>query len=247
MLPATVAALMGAASPAAYLVAALPHRARRVVLCRSGQPVRSHGRSLSLCATGVRTVRRLRGGLDVPAHARRGGGGHRQRVRRLSRLVRAGAGVGGRVGTSALTAIFGRLAAINYAGVRYGTRAVNLFTWAKAVPLLVFVAVGLLFLDPADRIDLFSAAAHRHIARGQPACSSSRSADSRTPMCRPKELKNPRRDLPIALLVGRRRHRRAVRADPDRRARHAAGPCARSDATRVGRAADFWDRRAAPS
>src|SRR5437868_4321906 len=48
----------------------------------------------------------------------------------------------------AITAVIGSLSAINYFGVRYGTWVSNLFTISKLVPLLIFVAAGLFWLDP---------------------------------------------------------------------------------------------------
>ena len=40
------------------------------------------------------------------------------------------------------------LTSINYRGVQYGTRTVNLLTVSKLAPLLIFIAAGLFFLDP---------------------------------------------------------------------------------------------------
>jgi len=47
-----------------------------------------------------------------------------------------------------ITASIGALAAVNFYGVRYGTWVNNLFTIAKLAPLILFVAVGVFFLDP---------------------------------------------------------------------------------------------------
>ncbi|MDX2154669.1 MAG: amino acid permease [Bryobacteraceae bacterium] len=47
----------------------------------------------------------------------------------------------------AITASITVLAAMNYAGVRYGSLVVNLLTGAKLIPLLIFVAVGLFSID----------------------------------------------------------------------------------------------------
>ena len=46
-----------------------------------------------------------------------------------------------------LTAVIGGLAALNRRGVRQGSWAVNFFTVSKLIPLLVFVAVGVFFID----------------------------------------------------------------------------------------------------
>lgn len=49
-----------------------------------------------------------------------------------------------------LTATIGILAAINLAGVRYGSLAINFFTVSKLAPLLLFLAVGLFYVEPAS-------------------------------------------------------------------------------------------------
>jgi basic amino acid/polyamine antiporter, APA family len=58
--------------------------------------------------------------------------------------------LGGRAGRIALAfTIFAGLAITNIRGVRAGANAVALITIAKLIPLLVFVAVGLFFIQPA--------------------------------------------------------------------------------------------------
>jgi amino acid transporter len=46
-----------------------------------------------------------------------------------------------------LTVLIGILAAINYRGVRQGSRTINFFTWGKLIPLLGFVLVGFWYID----------------------------------------------------------------------------------------------------
>lgn len=48
---------------------------------------------------------------------------------------------------AALTCMFAVMGGINYVGVRYGAWMVNVFTIGKLVPLLVFVGVGLFAMD----------------------------------------------------------------------------------------------------
>ena len=56
----------------------------------------------------------------------------------------------GRTGRTALAfTIFAALAATNIRGVRAGANAVAVVTIAKLIPLLIFVAVGLFFIQPA--------------------------------------------------------------------------------------------------
>jgi basic amino acid/polyamine antiporter, APA family len=50
-----------------------------------------------------------------------------------------------------ITASVGLLGAVNYFGVRYGVWVSNLFTVSKLVPLTVFVAAGLIWLDGQAR------------------------------------------------------------------------------------------------
>lgn len=46
-----------------------------------------------------------------------------------------------------LAALIGLLAAINYRGVRQGSRTINFFTWGKLIPLVGFVLVGFWYID----------------------------------------------------------------------------------------------------
>ncbi|HET7504879.1 MAG TPA: APC family permease [Kofleriaceae bacterium] len=99
----------------------------------------------------------------------------------------------------AITAAIGGLAALNVFGVRPASRAVNLLTVVKLVPLLVLVAVGLVFADA------------RHVTwLALPDVGSLRQAalllvfayggfeNANVPT---EEALNPRRHLPVALLT----------------------------------------------
>ncbi|HMG56582.1 MAG TPA: APC family permease, partial [Kofleriaceae bacterium] len=99
---------------------------------------------------------------------------------------------------AAITAAVGGLAVLNVFGVRGASRAVNLLTIAKLVPLALFVGVGLWFVDPA------------RIALAVPDLGSLRQAalllvfayggfeNANVPT---EEAIDPRRHLPVALLV----------------------------------------------
>ena len=99
---------------------------------------------------------------------------------------------------AAITAAVGGLAVLNVFGVRGASRAVNLLTVAKLVPLALFVGVGLWFVDPA------------RIALAVPELGSLRQAalllvfayggfeNANVPT---EEAVDPRRHLPVALLV----------------------------------------------
>jgi APA family basic amino acid/polyamine antiporter len=101
-----------------------------------------------------------------------------------------------------ITVIIGVLASINFYGVKAGTRVNNVFTVAKILPLLAVVGMGLILLP-----------GHRHAAIAAAAIPSGAwfkavlilffgiggFESALAPM---SEAKNPRRDAPIALIVG---------------------------------------------
>ena len=55
----------------------------------------------------------------------------------------------GWVKTVVILLLIGGLAAVNVRGAKSGARVTNLFTIAKLVPLVLFVGVGLFFIEPA--------------------------------------------------------------------------------------------------
>jgi basic amino acid/polyamine antiporter, APA family len=152
VLPATVAALLGAASPTAYVVAAT--LTALVVLCfaeASSRFEETGGPYIYARTAFGRFV-----GFEVGW------------MFFLSRLAAAGAianacaayaatfwpalGIG--AGRAAfLTGVIGGLAGLNVRGVQHGAAAVNVLTIAKLGPLLLLLAVGLPFVDRA-RFDL---------------------------------------------------------------------------------------------
>jgi basic amino acid/polyamine antiporter, APA family len=152
VLPATVAALMGPASPAAYLVAAA--LTALVVLCfaeaasrfeETGGPYiyarKAFGRFVGFEVGWMFFLSRLAAaGATANACAAYAG-----------TFWPALAHGGGRA--TLLTAIIGGLAGVNLVGVRQGAAAVNVLTIAKLGPLLALLAAGLPFVDPA-RFDL---------------------------------------------------------------------------------------------
>jgi len=60
---------------------------------------------------------------------------------------------GGRI--LVITVGIGALAAINLAGVRYGSLAINFFTVSKLVPLLLFLGVGVFYIEPGNFAGMF--------------------------------------------------------------------------------------------
>jgi amino acid transporter len=198
VLPATVAALLGRASPAAYLVSAL--LTVLVVLC--------------FAEAGGRFDQT--GGPYIYARAAFGGfvGFEVGWMFFLSRLGASAAianafaayiaqfwpAAGGGLGRAALiTAAFAAFAALNLRGVAQAAWTVDALTVAKFVPLLVFVGVGLSLLDrsryslaaPVTSLAFRQAALLLVFAFGG-------FENANVPT---EEAKNPRRDLPIALVV----------------------------------------------
>jgi APA family basic amino acid/polyamine antiporter len=98
-----------------------------------------------------------------------------------------------------ISACIGVLGAINFRGVKYGTWANNLLTISKLVPLLVFVAAGVFWLDP-----------HRSPAWTLPEPAGLRQAGLllifafggfEFAVVPGEEVVNPKRNVPIALLT----------------------------------------------
>jgi len=75
----------------------------------------------------------------------------------VGRFWEGATGGGGRV--LVLTLMIGALAAINLAGVRYGSWVINFFTVTKLAPLLLFLAVGLFYIEPGNFDGAFDIAA----------------------------------------------------------------------------------------
>lgn len=101
-----------------------------------------------------------------------------------------------------IVAMIAFLAAIHFIGVRYGAASIYLFTWGKLLPLLGFIVVALLFWPsnpipasfdiPGPGTDWSSAALFMLFAY----------AGFENLAVPAGEFKNPRRDLPLALLAG---------------------------------------------
>jgi len=148
VLPATVAALLGPASPVAYLLAALV--AALVVACfaeagslfdRTGGPYlyarEAFGPFAAFQVGWAFFLSRLAAGAAI-ANAF---------AAYLGYLWPAAAAGAGRV--LAVTALLAALAAVNVVGVRYAGWTVNALTVAKLAPLLLFIGVGLFYADPS--------------------------------------------------------------------------------------------------
>jgi len=198
VLPATVALLLGPASPVAYLVAAV--LVALVVLCfaeagsmfeQTGGPYlyarKAFGDFVGLEVGWMFLLSRLAGASAI-ANAF---------TLYLGYLwPPLGSGIGRAV---ALTVLFWGLGLLNLFGVRYGAWAVNMLTIAKLVPLLLFGSAGLFFVDSGsykilafpDLTPLRQASLALIFAFGG-------FENASVPT---EEVKNPTRNLPIALIV----------------------------------------------
>lgn len=115
----------------------------------------------------------------------------------LARLWPAVASTGGRVAVASLATL--AIAAINIRGVRTAAIVANVFTIGKLVPLVLFVAVGLFFVDPAG-----------YVPAGTPSVADFSTAvlllvfaftGFETATVPAGEVRDPRRTLPFAILA----------------------------------------------
>ncbi|HJZ67683.1 MAG TPA: amino acid permease, partial [Blastocatellia bacterium] len=100
---------------------------------------------------------------------------------------------------ASLTALLWGLGLLNLIGVKHGARTVNLLMIAKLIPLLLFVGVGLFFVDGGryQMLALPDASALRQASLALVfAFGGFENASVPT-----EEVKNPTRNLPIALIV----------------------------------------------
>jgi APA family basic amino acid/polyamine antiporter len=198
VLPATVASLLGPASPVAYIVAAF--LIALIVLCfaEAGSMFEQTGGPYLYAREAFGSFV----GLEVGW------------MFLLSRLAAASAianaftlylgyfwpamasGIGRAI---ALTALLWGLGALNLVGVRYGAWAVNLLTIVKLVPLLLFVGVGLFFVD-SSRYQILSLPELTSLRQASLALIFAFGGFENASVPT-EEVKNPTRNLPIALIV----------------------------------------------
>jgi basic amino acid/polyamine antiporter, APA family len=198
VLPATVAKLLGPASPVAYIVAAL--LVALIVLCfaeagsmfeQTGGPYlyarAAFGNFIGLEVGWLFLLSRLAAASAIATAC----------TAYLGYLWPAlGTGIGR---AAALTVLLWGLAWLNIVGVRYGSWTVNLLTVVKIIPLLIFVLVGLFFVDSSryqilalpDTNELRQASLLLVFAFGG-------FENASVPT---EEVKNPTSNLPIALIV----------------------------------------------
>jgi basic amino acid/polyamine antiporter, APA family len=198
VLPARVYALAGPASPAAYLVAAV--LIALVVACFAEAGSRSDetgGPYLYARAAFGELAGFLVGWMFMITRLTAGAAVANAFAAYLGEIDPALATGAGRF--AAITLAIGALAVINLLGVRRASSTVNVLTVAKLVPLTIFVAVGLFFVDPArvsflalPELDSLRQAALLLVF----AYGGFENANVPT-----EEALNPRRHLPVALLT----------------------------------------------
>jgi amino acid transporter len=110
------------------------------------------------------------------------------------------AGARGGIGRAVVvTATLGLLATVNLMGVRYGSWLINLFTVSKLVPLAIFVAVGVWYVDPGS----FEGASFAMVGgTGEAVLLLMFAFGGYELITLPAgEARSPRRDVPVALLL----------------------------------------------
>ncbi len=197
VLPATVAGLLGPASPVAYLLAALV--AALVVACfaeagslfdRTGGPYlyarEAFGPFVAFQVGWAFFLSRLAAAAAI-ANAF------------ASYLGYLWPTAGGAGRALVMTVLLATLAAVNVAGVRYGGWTVNVLTVAKLVPLLLFVSVGLLHAD-AERYSLIAVPDSSRLRQASLLLIFAFGGFENASVPG-DESKDPKRHLPVALLA----------------------------------------------
>jgi amino acid transporter len=198
MLPAVVARIVGPSSPFAYGAAALA--TSLIVLCfaeasthfeESGGPYlyarTAFGPFIGFQAGWLFIVTRV---VSVGAIANG----------TASYLATLFPAVGSRLGRPAMViAVIATLATLNVIGVKQGKWAVNVLTVAKLLPLAIFVGAGVSAIDPT-RIGM-AAPLHRNSLHEAAFLLMFTFAGFEAATIAGREIVNPRRNLPIALLA----------------------------------------------
>ena len=100
---------------------------------------------------------------------------------------------------AAITLLVAGLAWINLAGIRYGSRVVNVLTIAKLVPLLLFISVGLFYVD-GRRYELIALPEMSGLQQAALALIFAFGGFENASIPT-EEARDPRQNLPVALLI----------------------------------------------
>ena len=198
VLPATVAALLGPASPVAYIVAAF--LVALIVLCfaesgsmfeQTGGPYlyarEAFGKFIGLEVGWMFLLSRLAAASAI-ANA------FIQYLGSLWPITASGIGR-----AMALTVLIWGLAFLNLIGVRSGSWTVNVLTVVKMIPLLLFAAVGLFFVD-SSRFQILAIPDTTALRQASLALIFAYGGFENASVPT-EEVKDPRRNLPIALIA----------------------------------------------
>jgi amino acid transporter len=101
-----------------------------------------------------------------------------------------------------LTSLIGFLAAINFFGVKAGTRANNIFTIAKVLPLLAIIGVGLIGVPGHSEAAIVASTIPPRAWIKAVMVLFFGLGGFESALAPMSEARNPRRDAPIALIVG---------------------------------------------
>jgi APA family basic amino acid/polyamine antiporter len=197
-LPSTIASLVGTSSPVAYIIAAL-----LIAL-------------IAACFAEAGSMFERTGGPYLYAREAFGSfiGFEVGWMFLLSRLTAAAAisnafasylgyfwpplaSEAGRV--TAITLLFAGLTWINLIGIRHSTRVVNVLTIAKLVPLLLFISVGLFFVD-SSRYEFFALPEMSSLQQAGLALIFAFGGFENASIPT-EEARDPRENLPVALLI----------------------------------------------
>ncbi len=197
-LPATVASLLGTASPVAYIIAALLIALIAACFAEAGSMFERTGGPYLYAREAFGSFIGFEVGwmflLSRLAAAAAISNAFASHLGHFWPPLKSGAGR-----AAAITLLLAGLAWINLVGIRSSSRVVNLLTVAKLVPLLLFISVGLFFVD-SSRYEFF---ALPEISRLQQASLALIFAfggfeNASIPT---EESRDPRANLPLALLI----------------------------------------------
>jgi basic amino acid/polyamine antiporter, APA family len=198
VLPAAVYRLTGAASPAAYVLAALLTALVVACFAEAGSLFDETGGPYLYARAAFGPFAGFQVGWMFFLARLAAGAAIANAFAAYVGFLAPGLGHGaGRV--AVITVALAALAALNVAGVRHGSWTVNVLTVAKLLPLLVFVAVGLFFVD-GSRVSLTTLPGTASLQQAALllifAFGGFENASVPT-----EESKDPRRHLPVALLA----------------------------------------------
>jgi amino acid transporter len=148
VLPGAVGASLGAAAPLAYVVCALTMGLIVASFAIAGSRVSLTGGPYAYVEAAFGPYVAFLGGVLLWLSCVLAAGALGSALATTLGLVVPFLG-GGPGRTLFLVLLFGGLAAVNARGVRQGAGVVQLLTLGKLLPLIVFVAVGLFFVEPA--------------------------------------------------------------------------------------------------